>query len=99
MAHALFSPKAGDLRVWINDDHGYGDPYDWCGGVVFRTPDEIEIGPYDTKITGQVWKAIIRECQRLGVKRILATTYPRGKDGEKRIKWIKVKEPRNKGQI
>ena len=93
MAHVLFTPKSGDFRFWADDSHGYGDPYDWCGGVVFRAPDEIEIGPYEKKITPSVWKAIIRECQRLGVKRILATTYPDGRRGEKRLRWIDVKAP------
>lgn len=90
MAHAEIEPYAGAIRFWEVDKQ-YGDPYDWCGSIRWRSKEEVEIGPYDTKITLTAWKEIMKACKEAGVKRILATTYPGGAGTEPRQKWITVK--------
>ena len=51
-----------------------------------------------TEITPSIYKAVFRECQRLGIKRILGVNYPDGADGERKERWFKVPEPATPAQ-
>lgn len=87
---AEFQPRHGDIRVW--DDSGqYGDPYLWCSSMqIFSDRQSCEIGPYQNKISLSVFKALVAMCQDMGIRRVLAVTYPDGADGPRREKWIQI---------
>lgn len=86
---ASIEPISGVIRVWV-DGCVYGDPYEWVATVRWLNRTTIEILGYTTKVTPSIWKAVIKECQRLGIEKILATSY---KDRVKREKWITVPSP------
>lgn len=77
---------SGVIRVW-QDGRKYGEPYEWCASVRYITRDTIEILGYTTKVTPSIWKAVITECQRLGIKKIIGVSY---RDGQRREKHITV---------
>jgi len=80
---------AGVLRVF-DEDKEYGEPYEWAATVRWLSKDEIEIMGDVAPISCSIYRAIVDECVRLGIKRALRVTY---KDGIRKEKWIT-----NKGQ-
>jgi len=55
--------------------------------IRFINQTEIEIKLLDKRITKDAWIAVIEECKRHGIKRIMAIRYRFGKPVEK---WIDV---------
>jgi hypothetical protein len=86
---AEIEPISGVIRVWV-DGGVYGDPYEWVATVRWLSRDKIEILGYTTKVTPSIWKAVIKECQRLGIVSILAVSY---KDRQRKEKIITVPSP------
>jgi len=83
---AEIEPLVGVIRVWALGKV-YGDPYEWVATVRYIKKDTVEILGYTKKVTKDIWKAVIKECQYKGITKILAVTYPGGK---RREKWITV---------
>ena len=93
MAKASIEPIAGILRVWVDSDARYGDKFCWSATVRYINRHEIELCAYMTEITPSIYKAIFRECQQLGIKRILGVNYPDGAAGERKERWFNVPTP------
>lgn len=81
---ARIEPLSAVIRVWV-DGCVYGDPYEWVATVRWLKPNEVEILGYTKRVTPSIWKAIIRECQAVGITSIIATSYKSGERREKRI--------------
>lgn len=90
MAKAFIEPIAGILRVCVNDDARYGDKFYWSATVRYLNQHEIEICAYVNEILPSTYKAVFRECQRLGIRRIFAVNYPEGADGPRKERWFEV---------
>jgi hypothetical protein len=90
MAHADIEHLTSLIRVWKNDADGYGDPFDFGVAVRWLNRHEIEITIQQTKLTPAVHRAITTELAKFGVKRIMVKTFPDGKDGPEKIRWIEV---------
>ena len=87
---ARIEPKSAIVRVWVDDDAKYGDPYEWVAFVQWISPGKVEILGYTDRVTKSIWKAIDKECARLGIKKVLAVSYP---NGERKERWMTVKSP------
>jgi hypothetical protein len=87
--YARIEPLTGIIRVWV-DTAKYKEPYEWCATVRYIQQDIVEILGYTKKVTPSIWKAVIKECQRRDIKKILAVSYPHGVRKEK---WIMVPSP------
>ena len=61
--------------------------------MVWVDRHSVELGPYMNAVTPTIWKAVISELQRLGIKRFLSTTYPNGPDGGPHKVWRNVPTP------
>lgn len=83
-----FEPVSGWIRVWADGRH-FPDPFEWTAGVRFIERDTIEICAVDKPVTPGIWRAVVEECRRIGVRTIL---FKRIKDGEKQTKVVEVKD-------
>jgi len=83
---AELRPLISELRIF-DDDKSHGEPYKLGCAVRYINETEIEIRLLDKKITKDAWIAVIEECKRHGIKRIMAIRYRFGKPVEK---WIEV---------
>lgn len=87
---ARIEPISGVIRIWFNDDHGYGYPYQWAATVRWVDSDSIEImgvveDPNNPKLSPNLFRAMIAEAARVNAKRI---GYKRIKNGNESIKWF-----------
>ncbi len=83
---AEIRPLISELRIFA-DDKKHGDGYEIGCAIRFISHDEIEIRLLDKRITKDAWIAVVEECKRHGIKRIMAKRYRFGKPYEK---WIDV---------
>ena len=90
MAKALIEPLSGVIRVLVDDEGRYGDPFYWSATVRWLNPQEIELCAYMTKITPSIYRAVFKECQKWGIRRILGVNYPDGADGPRKERWFAV---------
>ena len=90
MAKAFIEPIAGILRVCESDNAKYGDKFCWSATVRWLNKEEIELCAYVDAIKPSTYKAIFRECQALGIKRIFAVNYPDGANGLRKERWFNV---------
>lgn len=87
--HCEFEHLTSILRVW-DDDKKYGDPY-W--GIVIRwiNNEEVEIMLQQQKLTTAIYRAVMAEVGKFGIKRLLVRTYPQGSSGPELLRWLEVK--------
>ena len=83
---AEIRPLISELRIFA-DGKTHGEGYEIGCMIRFINPTEIEIKLLDKRITKDAWIAVIEECKRHNIKRIMAIRYRFGKPVEK---WIDV---------
>jgi hypothetical protein len=70
-----FPQPAGCLRLWHDDHHGYGDPFQWAATARWLDVESIEIMGVYTRPTDEMMAAIkaaaaLHDAVRVGAKRI-----------------------------
>ena len=66
----------------------HGDPYEWTVVVKFMSSDHAELVGIDAPVTKTVWRDVMQELHRLGIKCFL---IHRIRGNERSWRWLKVK--------
>jgi hypothetical protein len=87
-------PVSAVMRVWVSDDPVYGEPFEWSCTVRFLRRDAAELLAYRTPLTMPIRRALLKECQRWGLRKVLAVRYrfPKGLPVRDET-WIDVPVP------
>ena len=70
----------------------HGDPYTWTVVVKFMSSDHVELVGIDAPVTKTVWRDVMNELHRLGVKRFL---IHRIGNEEETWRWLEVRSNGN----
>jgi hypothetical protein len=87
-ANSRLEHISGVIRVWLNPNAGYRDPYDWVATVRWIDCETVEIVGILKPPTPSIWRATKDELARHGAKTII---FYRIKGGRKIKKELTVK--------
>lgn len=94
-----FREPGGILRVWVDPNAKHGDPYHFVLTVRWISDEAVEFlgllrqGGTDGEpiIPHEMWRSILNECARQGIKRI---KFVRMTNGVERVRWKLTKSRR-----
>jgi hypothetical protein len=85
------------LRIFESNDAKYGEPYAISAIIKWIDSESIEISGLDRAITIPAWKAVLKLCQEMKIKRVLAVRYRNGVPVDRWIDVPKEKKNESKG--